>query len=503
MISRVFYCLAFLLVLAKISGKLAESLFKFHWASFGDPVLTGPLVIVLLTTSILFFLAVRWSRILHIPAAFIFLILPFAFYFLLLTNNLCFQVNDCFVLWGTIFILMGSAWVLSRNLVKEKTEGAYFKSHFWEFVLIGIFLFHGFLLFIDINFRVDRVPFGDENSLWYTAAKAMLDNGFLPAHQQGYSGGGLHPLGIPFLSALPGLLFNDHSPLIPFFMPVFILTGLFLILYEFIVHQQSKWGLIFFLVAWVAAFNNKSWPGELCYARIYGESVSMVLILSLLSWFAKNQSALTCRAWVVAAFFIGLLALTKFPLILLAVPFFIVLMMQAWEKEKDGRTLLLMGALFIIPFLILRFFQIKYGGALGSVDGNWATMVQRLRSPNTDMLRRVVANIAVDDENLLHYSLLALVLSIFCYRQWRYTWPVLAWILFLFIHYAYLFAYGLPGKGDHGSGLRYFLPAAAGLLFCGAQGVSALTGLIEKQRHHWARAVFYFLCLGVIFSKLF
>ncbi|MBF0522558.1 MAG: hypothetical protein HQL24_05825 [Candidatus Omnitrophica bacterium] len=495
---QVFFALACLSIIIKISGKIFEAAKTCQKAAFVNPDLVASFLVVLLVNVVLLILARHWSKILRIPMSFLFLILPFAFYFLLLINSLLFCWNDHFFLWGVFFCLLAWTWI-SRN--DSTPQVRRLKEESWGYWFIGLFILQGFLLFFSQNFRTDRLAFADENTFWYVAAKAMLDKGFLSAHQMSYPGGGLHPLGVPFLNAFPGILVNFSSPAIPFFMPIFILIGFALVLSEF-VRPQLRWGLIFFLAVWFASLNNRSWVGNLFYSMVYGESVSMVLVLSLLNWLVLSKSELTCRFWGLSGFLIGLLALTKFPLILFSVVFFIAFVIGNWPKIQNLKKLLVMIACFLVPFLVLKMFQMKFGGTVASLGGE-GTLLEHLFSPNGDMLKRVVSNIAVDAGNLGYYFFVAALFSLFFYQQLSYGWPIVVWVLFLVIYYAYFYSYGFIGGGDAASGLRYFLPAVAGFFLLGANGFSKWINWIDRRKSRWLQLVLYSISLSIIFYKFF
>jgi hypothetical protein len=266
---------------------------------------------------------------LQIPASFLFLIAPFLLYFTLLLNNLFYGWNDQLVLLSMLAIFTFGLYFLRQKSMQDRPLKINIKIKWWGWILIGALIFHGVLLFLGHNLKIDRTPFSDEGGFWYAAAKQILENGFLAAHQASYPGGNLHPLGVPFLNALPGLIFKFKSPMLPFFMPVYILFGLTLILSELANQKSKHWQLIFLLIAWFAAFNNRSWLGMLFHSMVYGESISMILVLGLLNWLALNKEKITPRSWGTSAFLIGLLALTKFPLLLLSTAFFIALLQQA------------------------------------------------------------------------------------------------------------------------------------------------------------------------------
>ena len=499
---RLFLAAAYILIFAKMSGKISDASKRCHWISFSDPALIVSLAIVLLVNVIFLIVACNWSRIIRVPVSFLFLILPFAFYLALLVNALLFHWNDFFVLIGLLVFLISYALIAKKDPVKQDNAGLTAGWGNWVYLLIVVFIVHGVLLFLGQNFKVDRLPFADENSFWYVAARTISEKGFLVAHQSGYPGGGLHPLGVPFLSALPGILFHSTSPAIPFFMPVYVLIGITLVLLEF-ADQRLEWSIVFFLVAWFASFNNRSWSGSLFYSMVYGESVSMVLVLSLLNWFVGTGSDETCRSWWLSGFLMGLLLLTKFPLILLSAAFFAAFLTKNRANLKNFRKISLMIILFFVPFFILKIFQMKYGGSIAAV-GNDANMdLQKLLSPNADLLRRVVSNIAIYADNLAYYFSVSVIFSVFCCKRWRYGWPVIIWVSFLFIHYAYLYSYGSTGLGDAASGLRYFLPACGGFFLIGSYGFAGLIDRIKRMGNIWVQPALYITCLAVIFYKFF
>ena len=236
---------------------------------------------------------------------------------------------------------------------------------------------------------------------------------------------------------------------------------------------------------------------------VYGESVSMLLILSLLNWFVANDSQNGRCSWELSAFLMGLLTLTKFPLMFLSVLFLVVLLRQYWNERKSVQRMLLMIVLFFVPSLIFRMFQMKYNVVVSSVGSDWTAIFGRFWFPNTDMLKRVVAIISTDADNLWYYFWIAAALSIFSFQHWRYGWTIALWILFLIIYYAYVYGYELLGASDYASGLRYFLPVASGFLFLGSYGLGNLVDALHKNVDQRFWPLLYVLYLGVVFYKLF
>jgi hypothetical protein len=162
-----------------------------------------------------------------------------------------------------------------------------------------------------------------------------------------------------------------------------------------------------------------------------------------------------------------------------------------------------MAVFFILPFLLLKIFQTKYSGGISALDIKGWEFIQRLLSPNLDMLQRVVSNIARDASRLYYYFLIAVIFSWFQPKQWSYAWPVALWLGLLTIYYAYIYVYGSVGAGDAGSGLRYFLPAAAGFFIIGANGFSNVIDFTKKRSNQLFRSFLYLILLAVILWKIF
>lgn len=497
---QMLWLLACVALLAKVCSKVMDVAGGLGWDVFGFNALTFQLIVVFCLYFALYILARRLSRALLLPASFIFLIFPFFIYFIFLLNSLTFHLSDSLFLWISMALILVASFLFKPS-IEEKENGSIHQTEtFAIWILIFFIVLYGLMLFLSANFKFDRAPFADENTFWFVAAKEMLEKGVLIAHQGGYPGGGLHPFGVPFLNAFPGLLLNISSHHLIFFMPIYILVGFSIFLFEFMSSQRAKWGMIFFLTAWFAAFNNRSWAGGLFYSIVYGESVCMVLVLSILSWFALSRTRMTSASCFVASFLFGLLSLTKFPFILLSPVFFIIFLLLNRERIKGVGRKAFMIALFVLPFIVLKLFQSEYGGHISSLSHFG---FDRLFEPNIDMLSRVVQNIVSDAGNLFYYSIFSIVVTLIFFRKLWYGCPVLIWILFLGFYYGYIYCYGVIGAGDAASGLRYYLPAGAGLLLLGSLGIEKIAEKFRLVKNKLFQSSLFLILIYLLFLKLF
>lgn len=499
-----FFSAAVILLGVRMLDKIFEAGSLCHASAWQDPALVIPLVLTAgchLLTSVI---AVAWSPRLKIPAAYLFLILPFLFYVILLVNALTLRIPPQAILvvltGGGLFgaLLPEGRRALARALVPRREKAL-------ALGLAVLLVGHAGLITLGQNFRPDRTPFSDEKSFWYVAAAEMEANGFYDAHTARYPGAGLHPFGIPFLSAYPALITGTHYPMIPFFMPLYIATALALFLAGRPVgeYKRQDWGLVFFVAAWFVAFNNRSWPGVLMYSAVYGESVSVMLVVALLGWMHTDDGQRTPAQWIAAAAAVGLLTVTKFPLILLSVAFVTVFLFRAWRNLRRPGVIWGMAAAYAFPALVLKIFMSVAGGHIGAQRPSLGLILQRLGHPNGDMLGRAVHNMWTDAENLCYFAVLAAVCSLLTVRHYRYGWPVLAWAGVLFVHYGYVYAYGADGVGDFASALRYMLPAMAGMLFLGSLGWSRLARWVEENTGGWIKPVCWAMMLGALLHRAF
>jgi len=306
------------------------------------------------------------------------------------------------------------------------------------------------------------------------------------AHTTGYPGGVLHPFGIPYITALPNLLFGLHLKTAYFFMPIVVIIFLTMILYSL---RNLKWAFIFFYTALFVAFNDRSWITHLTYQLVYGDILSAVFfcVLMIDIWRSSAKNSVSVFYFLIMHFIIGLLALSKAPLVYFY-PVLLILLYGACFKKIEVSfskkiLIVLCGIiLFAVPQLTwnlyIDFYQVS---TISLGETNWKIIFSRLANPNKILLYQSVQNLMGDVENFFYYFVLSFLLVMVSGNKkiWIYSAPIVLYVFSLCIFYAYLYSY--EGGGDAASFFRYLLLISFSLLYFAGLSFQSIWGHYAKK----------------------
>ena len=373
---------------------------------------------------------------------------------------------------------------------------------FWQsavlWALIILWFVQTLLLFLGHNFRPDRAPFADEGTFWVPAAQSMLANSVAQAHLAHYAGGGLHPFGVPFMSALPGLLVRSRSLQGVYFMPLIsiVLMGAFLCTI-----RSRPWVLLFFISMLFYVFNdNHSWVGSLMYQLTYGDGLTAVFFLIVYTEILNNTDGLMLKRFIssrhifvigaILSMGIGLLALTKSPLASTFLVLLLLLIPLITARSSSWGMMVLRGVLFVmialIPLVLWRVFDAKYMSATTTPIPHISYFADRMMAPNTDMLLRITKYFLVQVKRSIYTFGLSLGLIILAAQRslWYKAMPMLTILFFITGYYAYFYFYGRPGQGDHESALRYAMLVLPAVFYSGAESFEYIFFGRQKDVEH-------------------
>ncbi len=438
----------------------------------------------------------------NIPLGWGILILVFGLYWLSLLNILFLHINPrlfVMIIFGLAALTAGSSWIASpihRPMVAILQ---------WPIlILVCLWGIYSLMLFIGANMSPGRNIYADE-AFWVGAAMEFVKSGFLLAHLQSYHGSGSQPFAISFLAALPDFIFgHTNAGQEIFFMPLFVilLLGLFMVRL-----LKRPYCFLFFFAAMFVTFSNNSWVGRLMYQLTYGEGIcSLFLLWFLVAWQELLKGGLPWRMVFLMGIGIGLMALSKVPLASFYMPIAIIvgfsfIFSMGWQKAWKKCLVLLMVSLLPCQTwgLFIRMEHVPF--TFYSI--NWLEIVPRLMHPDTDLLQRVFKHWFENAGSMLYFLLLAL-LSFFttCGRRVYLIFPMALMIGVLLIFYGYSFYYGMPGKGDHASALRYLMTVVPAIFYLGAEGFETLVTRLEQQQGK-AGSVFFLIGLVLILVKVF
>ena len=373
--------------------------------------------------------------------------------------------------------------------------------------LIGLWLIHSGLFFLEINLQPDRKPFVDESTFWYPAAEEIILTGGLPSRAGNLSATSAHPYGIPFIAALPAMTAGFRHPSAAYFMPFAVILTLTVFLASI---RDNKWALLFFLTALFVTFNSRGWPGELLYARIYGEGLSTVFFLAVCFELRRltDETRIPAIEFYTLCFVFGLLALTKFPLAAVW-PIFLLPLMILYGRQRSPRQSLMAAVsgllLSFIPLLTWLIFKARHQITNRPHQPDWAALAQRLATPNLDMLTRVYQHLINQAPDGTAFALIATAFFI-AEKPKKYTSIFSTILLFgglIIFYYGYIYHYGRLG-GDHASSLRYLMPMTLALFYFGALGYENVMQRIAAAS--WPKILTWgasLILLGLFIPKLF
>ena len=500
-VESVFY-LASLVLAVRLLVRCAQNFQSLDTIAFADGKLWQSLVIVI--TVHIIFIAAAWIYSRLWPAITVlsfYAAILLSFPFLWILNVFILKIPDGIFLWS-----VATLWILPAVIQTERFKewlgmSVSWRSWLtWPNALITLWFIHAVTLFLRFNFIADRRPFGDESTLWYTAAARMITHGFLSAHAIQYDGRGMQPFGVPFIAALPAKLFGSMETATIYFMPVAIIFFLLLFLNSI---KHERYMLFFFLVAVFTTFHNRSWMSELCYKLVYGEGLSMIFFLavSVQLFQLEKDRHLGKAQFLFLSFLIGLLALVKWPLAVL-VPVFYAMMAFLYLKidprNLEKWTVAAIGfAIAFVPQVLWNLFNQSHDFLTPGLSITTGELLNRLSAPNIPALKLIVGDIYTQYDSFFYYAVLSFIFVFFTFRSWEYLRLMSIMILGILVtfFYAYIFIYSTV-EGDWGSALRYYMPAVLALYFFGSIGLSQCVKNIEGKS--WSPWVISGLCLGIL-----
>ena len=254
-----------------------------------------------------------------------FVIFLFGFYFLQLINVFGFHFNETVFLKICFLAMIASAvWIARGGMTLGYTKKKMQAEEILTGLITALWLIASLFYLFEYNLSEFRQPYSDEVTLWYTAAHNILRQSAAFAHQVNYPGGG-HPLGVPFIAALPGQIFQGADPATIFFLPLVVIISLAAFLWRL---RQQKWIFFFFTLALFSSFNQREWAGDLMYRLVYAAGISTVLFLLIVHELYKlSEKKQDGPIWGVAVLS-GLAALSQSVFVLM-IPVFGILVIAA------------------------------------------------------------------------------------------------------------------------------------------------------------------------------
>jgi len=473
---------------ARVLTRCFQQFHRVPWENFLKSSLILPLCISIFT-----YLSIAWLSFIlskkhqDVRPSVAYLGLLLTTYYLSLINDLILPSHTTLFVYIFIFSLMVYACKTRREPpITTKRASLFQRKYVFIYILIGLWMAHSSFYFLEQNFIMNRTPFADEESFWFSAAFDMGAKGVHFAHTNSYYGGSLHPFGIPFIAALPNLFFGLHLKASYFFMPIVVIVFLTMILYSL---RNAKWAFIFFYTALFVAFNDRSWITHLTYQLVYGDVLSAVFfcVLMIDIWRSSDKNNVSVFYFLIMHFIIGLLALSKAPLAYFYPVLLILLYGVCFKKTEASFSrkiiILLCGIiLFAAPHLTWNFYKdINQVPTMVMGVTNWKIIFGRLANPNISVLYQSVQNIIGDVENFFYYFVLSFLLIIASGNKkiWIFSTPIILYVFSLSVFYAYIYAY--EGGGDAASFFRYLLLIAFSLMYFAGLSFQSIWGRCAKK----------------------
>ncbi|MBF0485423.1 MAG: hypothetical protein HQL16_02800 [Candidatus Omnitrophica bacterium] len=479
---RVVYCVVSGLLALILSFRAVTYLPYFDHTTFHGASLWLDFFVVLSFHVILFLLAYFYELFygtLSILFFYIFFLL--SLYFLSLINALGIHAQER--LWlGTCVI---GFFIPLVSQIRKKWAFKIRPPQFsWEDGLIFLWGINAVFLFSRLNFTLQRAIYMDEGSFWFVAARDMLTHSLQWVHTASYAGAGLHPLGVPFLAALPVKFFGLPDPRAIFFFPVSIILCLLIFLYRI---KSQSWTFIFFLCALSGVFYNRSWLAYFLYGFVYGEGISaMIFLVMTYEWLRLLQNKLLSDAvTLIFCLGIGLMALTKSPLASIVIPFSILFLCSVFYARKavnpraSFKFLVFALLLAFCPMILWRMTVMIWHVPFIKVAFSFNELLGRCLHPHLWMFKNMLGLMWENSNNLFYYGFMA-ILSYLCFsRKILYGFPAVILFTGVFLYYAYFYNYGTD-TGDFGSALRYFMPVWLVFFYLGGLGFENIMRRIEQ-----------------------
>ncbi|MBF0386238.1 MAG: hypothetical protein HQL20_00115 [Candidatus Omnitrophica bacterium] len=429
---------------------------------------TMPALLCVMSMDILL-LGLSWfyaRRFIRLSPLLVFVVLPVFLYGVHIINLNLLHWPDPWFLRGVLGLLALPILFISKEQVAElkNIAGSIFKVNRYN-GLVLLWLVYVSLYFLEYNFRMPRPLFGDEANLWFAAARNMIHNGVLEAHLAGYPAGGYHPFGIPFLTAIPGLLWGSGDESLIFFMPLFNI----IVFTVFLLRLRQQPGLfLFFYAASFVVCDYAGLIGALLFRLVYGEGWSGLYFLVMgaeIIRLSRNGKITDWRCWLGLGMAAGLTLLTKRPVYYWGAIFLLTAAVCYFRTGCSLRLLrnFLAGvAVFFLPVGAWGWLAHQHGiGSAVSVTGtmfgpgSWHFNLGIL-DWRAMMAWSYVSPLAG------YYLLGALVL---CLAAWRrsasvHLFPPLTLLIFVTGYYVFGFQSDWTS-----SSVRYYMPAALLILY--------------------------------------
>lgn len=463
-------------------------------------------VVVFLGILAMAFMYSRWLIDLPLPVIFSGMLL--FLYNIVLGNLLLFNINDLVMLRGTLLILLIPLLIQLVSKKKQiiKQEKLSIKPRVYlPNILIILWMIHAVVYFFEYNFNPFRVPYGDENSLWFVAAQNMSSNGYFYAHQASYPASGLHPYGIPFISSLPNKMLGFPMDFTITFMPALIIIFLCVILNQI---KSQRWVFIFFYSALFLVFHQRNWMSQLMYHLVYGEGLTTLFFLIVIMELYRldGLKKINQLQFLLMSFIIGLMAISKSPLASFSGIFYLFLLNIYYRRKinhsHQGKIQYFQSfCMFLIPLFSWQLIKIKF-----SLSGPWTVfqpfhIFTVILHPNIDMWCAAVRHLISDSENFVYFLILSpvVILISLCRKLYRHAAIILLFILTVVFYYGYVYQ-----GTDYQSTMRYIMPCSLALFYLGGQGYERVMNKIETLGvHQIYKMTMTILSLSLIIWKMF
>jgi len=455
---KIYYCsLLFLsgLSLLRLSGTFEPAL---NVLLRGDRALWASFLITISGYSMVGLIACLYKKILPVfSRPFLFLFFLFGIFFfeqVYISFKLYHWIQEYFLLRIVLAVLFfGGLDAARRNNIKL------FESRFpkfgWMDFLIMAWILGAFFYFLSENFLITRQPYVDESSFWFVQAKdfVALDPLYREGTRYAHSS-----YGIPFIIAFPQVLFKTSFPQGPYFMPIILIFILGGVLYEL---RRDRWAFLFFLGLLLMTVNRHLWWQKLFFSLIYGEGLTAVFVLVLISelwWWKERGSKNDTMELTILTFSIGLLFYTKMPSSYVFIAFLSVIFSIKKGKISEKVFLFLLAC---IPFLIW-----KLGSPVVNVPGIGGGVVfsfKNFRGMAGYLIKKYTAP--------MFFSFISFLLVLFSFKKkelW-FLFPLISILLFIVLIYA-----SILRNSEFESSGRYIMHFMLGLYFLGAIAFSRL-----------------------------
>jgi 4-amino-4-deoxy-L-arabinose transferase-like glycosyltransferase len=216
----------------------------------------------------------------------------------------------------------------------------------------------------------------------------------------------------------------------------------------------------------------------LMYQLVYGEGISTVILL----WFTYeivNNSFNSQKYFLLGGVFIGLLALTKSPLMLTFLPFLAVFLIKH-KKNYSWQSVGNVVIIALIPSLVWALYVNIFHISHYKPNLSFGEMAERLSAPNSHFLYLAFKDIWMNAKNFVFLIIYSLVLFILFSKKYLEAVPALFLMIGVILYYAYYYTYG--SVGDYGSFLRYIMPVSLPIFYLGGVGLSNLMESLENSK---------------------